>query len=74
MPETKIEREIRSWNIFGKHADGTVNVSDGVNHQLFEHLHLEIAKAICHARTVFLGRIKNIRAGKSVSITDGKYT
>lgn len=74
MSETKVERETRPWTVFGQHADGTVNVSDGVNHQLYEHLHIERAKSICRARQVFLGRIKTVMSGKAVSITDGAYT
>ena len=73
MGETKQEREMRTWTIFGQHNDGTVNITDGVNNQLFEHLHPEQAKGICWARKVCLTRIKNILAGKSVTVSGGNY-
>ena len=75
MPETKQERETRPWAIFGEHKDGTVNISDGVNHCLFESLPREIAHAIVHARKIFLGRVRNIQIGKGgVTISGGNYT
>ena len=75
MPENKIERETRPWVIFGEHKDGTVNISDGVNHQLFQNLVREIAYSICHARKIFLSRVRNLQIGKGgVVVSDGDYT
>lgn len=74
MAETKQERETRPWVIFGEHADGTVNISDGVNHGVFDHLIREHAYGIVHARKVFLGRVRNILTGKgSITLGDGNY-
>ena len=75
MPETKQERELRTWVVFGEHKDGTVNISDGVNHQLFEHLVREFAQSICHAREVFLGRVRKVLSGKGgVNLSGGNYS
>ena len=69
MSETRIERETRPWEPFGNHSDGTVNISDGVNHQILEHIVPEHAKGICWARKVFLSRVRNILAGKPIDIS-----
>ena len=52
------------WRLFGQHKDGTVNISDGVNHALFEHVTEEQAKKLVWARKIFLGHVRGAINGK----------